>query len=220
MWWTGLVAEPVAIDFCWQTGYNACMDDILTYIDRHLDETIARLQAFCRQPSIAAQGTGMAEMAELVRRTLEGAGASAELVPTGGYPVVLGRCTRMLYDLDCLDSESLAHAFRLAVSRGNDVALAAAWIEGLLLHGAMLLLHDDALFKVIDAWVGELEEEDFIRALPLIRRAFSTFSSQELGQLGDRVLYGSAETLTAASEFDPELAERALPLLRQMLGLA
>jgi len=135
------------------------------------------------------------------------------------HPVVLGRCTRMLYDLDCLDSEALAHAFRLAVSRGNDVVLSAAWIEGLLLHGAILLLHDDALFKVIDAWVGELEEEDFVRALPLIRRAFSTFSSMELGQLGDRVLYGSAETQTAASEIDPELAGGALPLLKQMLGL-
>ena len=67
------------------------MSDILTYIDDHLEETVARLQAFCRQPSIAAQGEGMAEMAELVRSTLEQAGADAEMVTTEGYPVVLGR---------------------------------------------------------------------------------------------------------------------------------
>jgi len=67
------------------------MNDILTYIDDHLEDTVARLQAFCRQPSIAAQGEGMAEMAELVRQSLEQAGAEAEMVHAGGFPVVLGR---------------------------------------------------------------------------------------------------------------------------------
>ena len=67
------------------------MNDILSYVDERMEETVARLQAFCRQPSIAAQGEGMAEMAELVRHSLAQAGADAELVPTGGYPVVLGR---------------------------------------------------------------------------------------------------------------------------------
>ena len=67
------------------------MNDILTRIDECFEETVARLQVFCRQPSIAAQGEGMAEMAELVRHALDQAGAGAELVPTAGYPVVLGR---------------------------------------------------------------------------------------------------------------------------------
>ena len=80
------------------------MDDILQYIDAHLDETVARLQALCRQPSIAAQDTGMAEMAELVRLMLAEAGAEAQAVPTAGYPFVLGRFsgagskTLMLYN--------------------------------------------------------------------------------------------------------------------------
>jgi acetylornithine deacetylase/succinyl-diaminopimelate desuccinylase-like protein len=67
------------------------MDDILTYIDEHLEGTVDRLQVFCRQPSIAAQQVGMSEMADLARRTLEAAGAQAELVPTDGYPIVVGR---------------------------------------------------------------------------------------------------------------------------------
>ena len=67
------------------------MDDILATIDAQLEGTIARLQAFCQQPSIASQGTGMGEMAALVQRTLAEAGAEAELVPTEGYPVVVAR---------------------------------------------------------------------------------------------------------------------------------
>ena len=67
------------------------MNDVLAHVDDQLEGTIARLQEFCRQPSIAAQGAGMAEMAELVRAAFERAGGRAELVPTPSYPVVLGR---------------------------------------------------------------------------------------------------------------------------------
>jgi acetylornithine deacetylase/succinyl-diaminopimelate desuccinylase-like protein len=66
------------------------MDDVLNHIDRHLDETIARLQAVCRQPSIAAQGVGMAEAAEMVRGMLIEAGAQVEVIPSAGYPFVVG----------------------------------------------------------------------------------------------------------------------------------
>lgn len=67
------------------------MNDILDYIDRHAAEAVARLQAFCRQPSVAALGEGMSEMAGLVQQALTGLGADARPVPTAGYPVVVGR---------------------------------------------------------------------------------------------------------------------------------
>jgi acetylornithine deacetylase/succinyl-diaminopimelate desuccinylase-like protein len=67
------------------------MNDILETIDQHLEEIITRLQTLCRQPSIAAQGAGMAETAELVQQMLAEAGAQVEVVPGAGYPFVLGR---------------------------------------------------------------------------------------------------------------------------------
>ncbi len=67
------------------------MQDIYAYIDAHANEFITLLQSFCHQPSIAAQGVGMQEMAELVRSELASLGANPELVDTrGGYPVVYG----------------------------------------------------------------------------------------------------------------------------------
>ncbi|HSJ56496.1 MAG TPA: M20/M25/M40 family metallo-hydrolase, partial [Anaerolineae bacterium] len=59
-------------------------------VDEHIGQTVDRLVSFCAQPSVAAQGTGMAAMADLVRDTLEAAGCTAEVVPTAGYPVVVG----------------------------------------------------------------------------------------------------------------------------------
>jgi acetylornithine deacetylase/succinyl-diaminopimelate desuccinylase-like protein len=53
---------------------------------RHLERT----RALVRQPSISADGTGMAETAKMVADLIREAGGEAEVVPTPGYPVVYG----------------------------------------------------------------------------------------------------------------------------------
>ncbi len=67
------------------------MKKVLQYIDYHADEFIARVQTLCRQPSIAAQGIGMAETAAMVTQMLRQVGVDARQVPTAGYPVILGQ---------------------------------------------------------------------------------------------------------------------------------
>lgn len=59
------------------------MEKVLQYIDDHADEFIARVQTLCRQPSIAAQGSGMEETAAMVTEMLRQIGADARLVPMG-----------------------------------------------------------------------------------------------------------------------------------------
>lgn len=66
------------------------MSDIYAHIDARFDRHLDRVRAFVRQPSISGEGTGMAEMAELVRDTIRGLGGSAEIAPTPGWPVVYG----------------------------------------------------------------------------------------------------------------------------------
>lgn len=67
------------------------LHDMLAYIDVHQPEHLERVRAFVRQPSISADGTGITAMADLVARTIREVGGSAEVVPTDGHPVVLGR---------------------------------------------------------------------------------------------------------------------------------
>jgi acetylornithine deacetylase/succinyl-diaminopimelate desuccinylase-like protein len=144
------------------------MDDILAYIDDHLPDTVARLQAFCRQPSIAAQSLGMAEMADLVCSTFQEAGLQAELVPAGGYPVVIARLagtgpkTLMFYNhydvqppepLDLWQSPPFAAEIRAghlyargaADNKGNLVARLAAVQAWLAVRGELPV---DVLFVV------------------------------------------------------------------------
>jgi acetylornithine deacetylase/succinyl-diaminopimelate desuccinylase-like protein len=64
---------------------------LLAWITAHREAAIADLQRVCRQPSIAAQSVGMAEMADLVEAGLRELGATVTRVPTSGFPVVVGQ---------------------------------------------------------------------------------------------------------------------------------
>lgn len=66
------------------------MQDVFAYIDQNRDRYIAMLQRMVRQPSVAAQGRGMAEMVEILRADLSSAGVTTTLHETGGAPVVVG----------------------------------------------------------------------------------------------------------------------------------
>lgn len=67
------------------------LGDVFRYIDEHREGYIAALQQMLRQPSIAAQGLGMAEMAAMVEGELSGLGFSAQQIDTrGGFPVIYG----------------------------------------------------------------------------------------------------------------------------------
>lgn len=67
------------------------LQDVYKYIEDHKDEYIGSLQRMLRQPSIAAQGVGMTEMAGMVEQDLADLGFSPKQVDTrGGYPVVYG----------------------------------------------------------------------------------------------------------------------------------
>jgi acetylornithine deacetylase/succinyl-diaminopimelate desuccinylase-like protein len=60
------------------------------YIEAHLEDSIAELARLCAQPSVSAQRLGIDECAALVAGMLQARGFDAEVVPSAGYPVVLG----------------------------------------------------------------------------------------------------------------------------------
>ena len=80
-----------AYDFGKIPAYLENHQAVYDYIDENLDDHLAAIQRWLRQPSISAQNVGIAEMAELVRQDLEDLGfAEAEIVPTDGHPGVWG----------------------------------------------------------------------------------------------------------------------------------
>jgi acetylornithine deacetylase/succinyl-diaminopimelate desuccinylase-like protein len=63
------------------------------YVDRNARKFTERLQALCRMPSVAARGTGMRAIAEVVEQLMQRAGIGTRAFKMGtGYPVIYGEC--------------------------------------------------------------------------------------------------------------------------------
>lgn len=67
------------------------MSDVFAHIDANRDAFVARLIDYVRRPSISAHGVGMAEVAEFLAALLGRLGMDARILPTAGWPMVLGR---------------------------------------------------------------------------------------------------------------------------------
>ncbi|MDO0926137.1 DUF5682 family protein [Streptomyces sp. TG1A-8] len=147
--------------------------------------------------------------------------------------VVRGRAARLLLDDGALGPEEAARLMGLVLSPGTPPADAAAWIEGFVGGGGgMLLVHDERLLGLVDAWLTGVPAEAFTDVLPLLRRTFSAYEPGVRRTLGELVRRGPdggggpAGRTTGppgrpgfAAEPDTARADAVLPVLRLLLGL-
>ena len=137
------------------------------------------------------------------------------------HGLIQGRCCRLLLDAGLFDAEEAARRLNLGLSVAADPTQAAAWIEGLLKGSGLILLHDQALWDVLDGWVASLSSDAFLPVLPLIRRTFATFAAPERRQMGERARRGPAlpSKVAGSTRFDLPRAESVLPLIGMLLGV-
>nr|WP_190049770.1 DUF5682 family protein [Streptomyces lomondensis] len=146
--------------------------------------------------------------------------------------VIRGRAVRLLLDDGELAQDEAARLMGLVLSPGTPPADAAAWIEGFVgggSGGGMLLVHDERLLGLVDAWLTGVPAEAFTDVLPLLRRTFSAYEPGVRRTLGELVRRGpGAEGGTAAAgtgipgfaaELDTARADAVLPVMRLLLGL-
>ncbi|MFC5851462.1 DUF5682 family protein [Streptomyces chlorus] len=149
------------------------------------------------------------------------------------HGVIRGRSVRLLLDDGELAQDEAARQMGLMLaSPGTAPADAAAWIEGFVgggSGGGLLLVHDERLLGLVDAWLTGVPAEAFTDVLPLLRRTFSAYESgvrRTLGELvrrGPGAPSGSAATGFGAPGFasglDSGRADAVLPVVRLLLGL-
>lgn len=133
-----------------------------------------------------------------------------------------GMATRVLLDAEVLAIDVVATQLQRALSLGAEPLQAAEWLDGFLDRNATLLLHDARIWPLVDAWLCGLNREAFLRVLPLVRRTFASFEAADRRDLAAKVQAdpSTAHQAPTAVEWDVSRAERALPFLYQVLGVA
>jgi hypothetical protein len=139
-------------------------------------------------------------------------------------PMIAGYCTRILCDAKVLEGDELANRFHFALSRSGNTAEAASWLEGFLKGSGTILIIDNRLWSLVDQWVRNLSEEDFIALLPLMRRTFSQFSHAERRKIGEKAKKGEipvTDVITSTDkDIDRDRALKAMPIVAQLLGIS
>ncbi len=114
----------------------------------------------------------------------------------------------------------IAERMARVVSVGEPPARAAAWIEGFLSGGGLVLVHDDALLRLVDSWIAQLPAETFTDVLPLLRRTFATFDAPERRAIGERAArLGGPDRRPAPAGDEAIDAVRAAPAVRAVAAI-
>src|SRR5438874_4048564 len=66
------------------------LTDIFAYVDTHRQEFLDRLIDYVRRPSISAHGQGIGEVAAYIANVMQRMGIQTRILPTAGWPMVLG----------------------------------------------------------------------------------------------------------------------------------
>jgi len=168
----------------------------------------------------------------LVGRTSRAAAWSASLrqlfTPAATFaPIpgaIAGRAGLLLWQADELSSGDLLLGIERALSPAVPASEAAAWIEGLVRPSGSILAHDQQLLRVIDGWLSSLAEPEFVRLLPLLRRAFSRLPAADRDLLSRSIATDTGSAPPRATdnrllEIDPARAELTIPILARLLGM-
>ncbi|MBI5914641.1 MAG: hypothetical protein HY842_04635 [Bacteroidetes bacterium] len=133
--------------------------------------------------------------------------------------ILAGACTRILFDKKIFSEAETATRMRFALSRASPPLAAAQWLEGFLQGSGLLLLHNSALWNLLDEWVGELGEENFSDVLPLLRRTFSRFPPPERERMLDLAKQGQVGAASPqVVDYDEDRAVVVLPMVRLLVG--
>ncbi len=136
------------------------------------------------------------------------------------HALLRGLCCRLLLDAGHIDQPQAGVQLSRNLSAGAPPLEAAQWLDGFLNRNAMVLLHDAAVWSLVDTWLAELSDAHFLQVVPLLRRSFANFSQSERRELGTRAAHGiKIAPVAAPSEGDAVRAALPVPTLRLLLGL-
>lgn len=98
-----------------------------------------------------------------------------------------GYATAILLERGLLMENEFQRIVFYHVSHGVPVDIAANWFEGFMMKNHYALIARSFIWKQLDDYIQGLDEDDFLRALLYLRRAFSTYSAKEKHEIAQNL---------------------------------
>ncbi|MBD8498433.1 DUF5682 family protein [Paenibacillus arenosi] len=94
-------------------------------------------------------------------------------------PRLSGFACAILMERNAISAQQCAEEVSRRLSPGISADIGAGWFEGLSMRNRYALLSRMSLWEQLNDYIESLEDEEFVRALVFLRRAFSTFAPRE-----------------------------------------
>lgn len=136
--------------------------------------------------------------------------------------ILRGAAIRILFDKEVFDINQTVTQMRYALSSSSEAMDAAKWLEGFLFGSGLLLVHQPALWRILDEWIDDLSmTPTFQEVLPLLRRTFAEFSGPERQKMMVLARNQQQEIQIQKEEkvFNQERAQQVLPVAKLLLGI-
>lgn len=187
---------------------------------REMMKRIERVHAATRPMDVEDREEWIGALRRMLARPKSDTGRSS----TAGHqpavaPLLLGRVCRLLHDSDEIPSGETRRQMELALSGMTSTRLAGGWLEGFLSGSGLLLLHDNALWRIADEWLLSLREEEFLQILPVLRRSFAHYTPAERRQLARKAgKSGDGRIARNSGVYDIERGDRVLGVVALVIG--
>lgn len=140
----------------------------------------------------------------------------------GADALLRGLACRLVFDQREMPRDEVDQQLWLNLSASEDPLQASRWLDGFLNRNALVLLHDDEVWGLVNDWVTCLPSDAFVKILPLVRRTFSDFESgdrQRLSQLAAKGKREQAQT-PVPRNFDAQRSAMPLATLANIFGVS
>lgn len=94
-------------------------------------------------------------------------------------PRLSGFACAILLERNAISAQQCAEEVSRRLSPGIPADIGAGWFEGLSMRNRYALLSRMSLWEQLNDYIESLSDQEFLRALVFLRRAFSTFHSNE-----------------------------------------
>lgn len=100
-------------------------------------------------------------------------------------PRLSGFACAILMERGAISAQQCAEEVSRRLSPGIPAELGAGWFEGLAMRNRYALLSRMSLWEQLNDYIGSLGDDEFVRALVFLRRAFATFAPREKAMVAE-----------------------------------
>ena len=137
--------------------------------------------------------------------------------------LIRGLAIRLLFDSSYINETEVRRQFSLLSSHVVEAEEVSNWLEGFLRGNGLVLIHHPDLLELIDTWISSMDEELFLRQLPLLRKTFHQFEVAVRRQLGEQLFRQASGSKGPTEEWLPKIdlerAQRIAPTIARLLGI-